>query len=184
MGRRVCQAVVGLALPIALAATASAQWYIGGKPAADLDFAKSDGAFRVSLFLTNDPKAFFEAWKQPKDPVQLETSRRAVRGKPIEAILIFSNCEAGPDGLCDATVDFVVFRPDGSIYGKVENTELWSKKPPPVKDAIQFGVQTLGVTIEPDDPDGEYRVETTVRDNVRGSTLRLIERFGVGATPR
>ena len=104
--------------------------------------------------------------------MQVQTSNRAYRGKPIEAILIFSNCQAGPDGLCDATVDFVVFRPDGSIYGKFENTELWLKKPPPVKDAIQFGIQTLGVTIECDDPDGACRVETIVRDNVRGSALR------------
>ena len=166
---------------ILLAGTAFAQWYVDGKPAADLDFAKSDGAFRVSLFLTNDPKAFFEAWKKPKDPVQVRGSNRAHRGKSIEAIVIFTNCQAGPDGLCDATVDFVLYRPDGSIDGKFEDAELWLKKPPPEKDAIQFGVQTMGVTIEPDDPDGMYRVETTVRDKVRGSTLQLTQTFWVGA---
>jgi len=181
MARMARRTALGLALVIVLAGTAFAQWSVDGKPAADLDFAKSDGAFRVSLFLTNDPEAFFEAWKKPKDPVQVHGSNRAFRGKPIEAIVIFTNCQAGPDGLCDATVDFVLFRPDGSIYGKFEDAELWLKKPPPAIDAIQFGVQTMGVAIEPGDPDGRYRVEATVRDKVRGSTLQLTQPFWVGA---
>jgi hypothetical protein len=184
MGRLARRMALGLAVVIVLDGTAFAQWYVEGKPAADLDFAKSDGAFRVSLFLTNDPKAFFEAWKRPKDPVPISGSNRADLGTPIEAIVIFSNCQAGPDGLCDATVDFAVFRPDGSVYGKFEDAELWQKKPPPEKDRIQFGVQTMGVKIEPGDPAGKYRVETTVRDKVRGSTLQLTQPFWVGAKHR
>jgi len=168
---------------VGLTGAASAQWYFDGKAAGDVDFAKSDGEFRAALLLTNDLKAFSKAWKKPKDPVQLHGSNRAYRGKPMEAIVIFSNCQAGPDELCDATVDFVVFRPDESIYGKIEDTELWRGKPPPVKNAIQVGVQTLGVTIEPADPDGKYRVETTVRDRVRGATLRLTQPFWVGTEP-
>lgn len=174
---------LAVAVAILVGGSATAQWYVNGKPTADLDFAKSVGEFRAALILTDQPKEFFDAWRKPGDPVRLYGSNRAHRGKPIEAIVIFSNCEAGPDGLCDATVDFVVFRPDGSVYGKAENTELWLKKPPPVKNAIQFGVQTLGVTIEPDDPAGKYRVETTVRDNVRAASVRLTQVFWVDAEP-
>ncbi len=175
--------VLAIAIAVALGDTASAQWFVAGATAGDLDFAKSDGEFRAALFLTNRPKEFFEAWEKPTDPVQLLASNRATRGKPIETIVVFSNCQAGPDGLCDATVEFVVYRPDESVYGKTGKTELWLKKPPPARDAIQFGVQTLGVTIEPGDPDGEYRVETTVRDNVRGASLRLVQPFWVGTEP-
>ena len=184
MGRIVAQTLGKFVLVMGLATMASAQWYLhDGKTLEGVDFAKYKGGFGAQLWLTNDLEGFIESWARPKDPVQMKVSNRAERGKPIDAVVLFSNCKAGPDGFCDATVDFRVLRPDGSTYGRFENTELWLKKPPPVKDAIQPGIQTLGVKIEPEDPDGEYRVEATVRDNVRGVTHHLVQSFWVGTQP-
>lgn len=163
---------------------ASAQWVLqDGKTLREVDFAEYKDGFGAQLWLTNDLEGFFDSWARSKDRVQMTISNRAERDKPIDAVVIFSNCQAGPDGFCNATVDFRVLRPDGSTYGQIENTELWLKKPPPEKNAIQPGVQTLGLKIEKDDPDGEYRVEATARDNVRGVTHELVQPFWVGTQP-
>jgi hypothetical protein len=166
-------------LAISITTTASAQWLMNDRPAGDLDWAKTKGDFRAALFLSNDLQAFYEDWHRTGDPVQLSVSREAHRGKPIEAVVIFSNCKADADGLCEATIDFRVLRPDGSVYGEFKEAELWLKKPPPVKDGLQIGVRTLGIRIEPTDPDGTYRVEALVRDKVRGAALPLFEIFRV-----
>lgn len=153
--------------------TAAAQRHSDGRALHELEWAKSKDDFKASLILTNDPETFFESWGSGKGAVQLSSTDRTRKGRSVEMIVIFAGCSADADGLCRVTSDFVILKPDGSIYAEVENREVWLGKLPPPAGAIQFGIDTLGLVVEPQDPLGKYELQVTVRDKVAGEALHL-----------
>jgi hypothetical protein len=93
------------------------------------------------------------------------------------AIVFFTGSAPDAKGLCQATVEFAAYRPDGKPYGDPLNGELWIDKPPPKKGQIQLGVGYIGVVLEPEDPLGVYKLRAKVVDKVAGKTLVLEREF-------
>jgi hypothetical protein len=149
---------------------------------ASLGFAdgeKSKDGFRAQLWLVPDSEAFFKEMQTPEAPALLPAAKTR-RGKPIETTVLFQNPLVGKDGKMDVTYDIQVWRPDGSLYGRVpgldgvDDDERGLRLAP---EALQLGDGFIQIVIEPGDPGGTYRVRATVNDNNRGVSLELEEQF-------
>ena len=75
-------------------------------------------------------------------------------------------------------------RPDGTVYERFANRDLWKLRPAPPDGTIRLSAEYVGVVIEPEDPLGRYEVRVTVHDLNAGTTLALRENFtATEATP-
>lgn len=155
----------------------AAQWKQDGKDLKDKRWSKSDGDFNAQLFLTDKPNELFEAWEKPAHGVAISEAKTARRGVPIVAVVFFTGCAPDAKGLCQSTVEFAVYRPDGKPYDDPSDGELWIDKPPPAKGQIQLSVGSLGVVIEREDPLGDYKIRAKVVDKVAKKTLLLEREF-------
>lgn len=166
------------AVAMLVAATpVAAQWKQDGKPLAEGSWSKADGDFGAQLFLTDKPDELFEAWERPARGVPLSEAKTARRGTPIVAVVFFTGCAPDANGLCQATVEYAAFLPDGKLYNEPSEGELWVDKRPPAQGQIQLGINSLGIVLEPEDPLGVYKLRATVVDQVAGKTLILERDF-------
>ena len=172
-----------LLLALAAAAPAAAQmaWQQDGQAAPDDRSRASRDGFGVMMLVTPDSEAFWRAWDGPTPP-NLVTTSQAIRGQPVSAMIIFSGCAAGPDGNCNAIVEFVFLRPDGSPYGQPLPGDLWRGPPAPGYN-LQLGVSSGHLVIEPEDPMGMWTIRAIVTDTVRGVTLQIEQRVTVDTPP-
>jgi hypothetical protein len=129
------------------------------------------------LLLSNEPDEFLDAWHHPTNDFPFQRSEATTRGVPIVAFVLFGGCEPDEDGLCDASVDFTVLRPDGSEYASFANKDLWRDKPAIPAGAVQLSTEYMGVIIEPEDPLGLYEIRVSIRDDNAGVTLSLSQTF-------
>ena len=160
-----------------LAATASAQqgggfeWKQNDQAAPPNPSQASKDGFGVLMLVTDDPEGFMKAWQGPTPP-HVSTTEQVTRGKPVEAMLIFSGCQAAEDGNCDVTVELSVTDPDGAPYGETFKGPLWQGPPAPQYN-LQLGQSGLGFILEPEDKLGTYRLKANVTDHVAGTTVAV-----------
>ncbi|MCM2257879.1 MAG: hypothetical protein NDJ94_19775 [Vicinamibacteria bacterium] len=124
----------------------------------------------ASLVVTNQPGTLFMRWQEGRD-LQISNVKRARRGEPLAAIVLFSGCAADPSGRCNVTMDMTVFDPHGGKYGEASDTEVWVGKPAPKPGASQLSVGYMKIRIEPKDPPGSYKIKATVADRVSGRSV-------------
>jgi hypothetical protein len=154
-----------------------AQWKTDDTPVPDTSWRKSDGDFGVMLVLTDKPEEFFAAWETKSPGVSMSETAVAKRGSPIVGVILFTGCAPTGEGLCNSTVTYTVFKPDGTVYGQQQEGELWTGKRPPPKNEIQLSVGNMGIVLEPGDPLGTYVMRAEVRDRVSQKTIRLERQF-------
>lgn len=123
------------------------------------------GDFSAIQISFDDAERFAREWDVPTAGAQISTTRKGVRGKPIFAAVIFSNCPADAAGNCDVTADIVVTDPNGKIYAEHKDAEFW-RAPAPQRDRLAIGAAQLGLRIEPGEPLGAYRIRFTLHDRV------------------
>ena len=121
--------------------------------------------------MTEDPAAFRRAWHGPQPP-RLNATRKAARGRPVFAMVIFSGCKAARDGKCNVAGKFSVIRPDGKPYQPPAPARLWSGAPAG-KGRMLLAEGSVGLKLEAGDPLGTYRVRALVTDHVAGTTIAL-----------
>jgi len=168
-------AIVVLLCILATATAAAGQWSRNGQKVDDTAWRKSDGDFGAMLLVTDDYDSFVEQWEKPAAPgykPYISTTDRAARGDTVMVVILFQGCAAAESGSCQAVVDFKVVRPDGTIYADHEGAPLWEGAVPPA-GTLQLGSSQMGFQVELDDPLGEYRIVTRVRDTVSKRTLTL-----------
>jgi hypothetical protein len=139
-----------------------------------------DGQFGAMMHLVGDAEEYLSSWETVTPHfvvVPIETP--VPKGQPVFQFVVFSNCEAGENGLCDATIDFRITRPDGSDYSSLIGQELWIDKPPTALNHLQLSVFYSGTIFEPEDPVGVYSFHASVHDNNSGKTLELISKLEV-----
>ncbi len=165
-------------LAIFVATSSLAQWKGDeGELVPDTEWHRSDGTFGVMLILTTKPDAFLENWEKPTDEVEISTANEIRRGETIVAVVLFTGCQPDSDNLCNLVVAHRVLKPSGEIYADTGQQELWLGKPGPPEGALQLGAGFLRITIEPDDPLGEYRIYAAVRDLNSSKQLLTLQRF-------
>lgn len=165
------------ALAIGAVAIVHGQWRDNGEEVLDTSWSKHSGEFGAMLLLSDKPEDFLETWDQPTDGVLIETTDTVARGVPIIAFVLFTGCAPDDKGLCNASVDFVILKPDGSEYDSFKDKDLWKNKPTTKKNWLQLSADYVGVIIEPDDPLGQYTVRVIARDLNANESLDLTQEF-------
>ena len=165
------------ALLILFVSPTLAQWTQGDEPLSEEPWRKAVGDFGAMLLLTAKPGEFLAGWGKSSDVAPIELAARAPRGVPIVAFVVFSGCAPDAEALCNTTVDFKVFKPDGTVYGEFTGMELWQNKPLPPTRTLHLGEGFARTVIEPEDPLGFYGVEAIVRDLNAGVSVFLRQEF-------
>ena len=154
-----------------------AEWYANGESVADTNWRKSRGDFGAMILLTKKAQEFLKAWDQPTEGVSISVTQRVHRGEKITAFISFMGCRSDKNSLCNVIGDFIILKPDGSIYGEFPQTELWKNKPALLKDKLELGTRYPTVEIEPNDPLGKYVIKARVHDQNGNITIELEQDF-------
>lgn len=158
-------------------ATAPSQWKKNGGSVADSADRKSLNGFGAHLLVVENPQAFIEEWVKPETP-QINIATEVERGKVFGGLVLFVGCKPDAKGVCNAEVDYMLYKPDGSLYAERKREALWKEEPAPA-DIIQLSRAILGFRIEPKDPAGEYTVKARVSDLNAKITFELEAKFRV-----
>jgi hypothetical protein len=138
------------------------QWNKGGQREPDAADRKSVGSFGAHLIIVEDPKAFIQEWQKPETP-NITPVKSVDRGSLIGAFVLFAACKPNAQGMCNSEVDYMVYKPDGSLYAERKSQPLWKDEAPPAPN-IQLSRAILGIRLEKNDPSGEYKVKAKVSD--------------------
>ena len=160
---------------LSLAVPGWSQWKTNGELLEDAADQKTVDGFGAWLIVTDDPEGLFEAWARPPSPdygPAISMVSSAHRGDVVMATVVFSGCAENTDGVCDTSITYTAYFPDGSVYGRHSGT-LWSGYPNPGNGHVQLSADGLGLKVELDDPFGTYRVTAGIVDNVSGVEMIL-----------
>ena len=141
----------------------------------DTSDRKSVNGFSGHLLVVEDPRAFIEEWKKPETP-NIKTAKEVKRDKVIGAFVIFSGCKPDGAGVCNAEVDYVVLKPDGTVYAERKAQPLWNQQAPPAQN-VQLSKAILALRMRSADQNGEYKVKAKVSDLNAGVTFELETSF-------
>jgi hypothetical protein len=167
--------IVALLLVVLANVMVSGQWKKGDETVEDTAERKSVNGFGGHLIIVEDPKGFIKEWIKPQTP-NIKPVTNAKRGKAIGAIVLFVGCKPDSAGVCNSEVDYVLIKPDGSVYGEGKEQPLWKEQAPPPKN-VQLGRAIMTIRLEPKDPTGEYTVRAKVSDLNAGITFELETKF-------
>jgi len=140
-------------------------------------WSKSKDGFSAMLVLSDEPDDVLQSWTTPSGAVPVRAADSITRGVPIVAFVFFAGCAADDNGLCNASADFIIRRPDGSEYESFGDRDLWKGRPAPPEGMLRLSAEYVGVIIEPGDPLGRYEVLVSVHDLNSGTTLDLKHAF-------
>jgi hypothetical protein len=151
-----------LSLVLLVTGSASGQWQKDGKRAEDTPESKSVKGFGGHLIVVENPRAFMEEWLKPETP-KIDDATDVRRDVLFGAFVLFAGCKPDAQGMCNAEVDYTIYKPDGSLYAESKGQPLWKEEvpPPPI---IQLSRAILGFRMEKNDPVGEYKVKAKVSD--------------------
>ena len=141
------------------------------------DVSKEKNRFWAALLLSDQPEDVLRSWANPGSAVPVHTTDTITRGVPIVAFVFFSGCQPDERGLCNASADFTILKPDGSVYASFSNRELWKGKPAPPEGTFRLSAEYVGAVIEPQDPLGRYEFRVSVHDLNAGTTIELTQAF-------
>lgn len=157
----------------------SEQWFTNGEPDNKNNNLGGVKNFGAMVLMTTDSKKALENWSIPTKGVAIPSAEIVEKGKPIEALVFFSGCNKNKSGNCVSEVDYVIYKPDGTIYAEYKKTELWRNKPAFPKGKIGLAVDRVGLIADPEDPIGIYKVKCTVKDLVANYQFTLFTSFKV-----
>ena len=153
----------------------SAQWQKGGEKVEDTAERKSVNGFAGHLIVVKDPRRFVEEWQKPEMP-KIRTVSEVKRGELVGAFVLFAGCKPDSSGVCNAEVDYVVLKPDGTVYAERKAQPVWKEEAPPAPN-IQLSRAILAIRMESKDPTGEYKVKAKVSDLNANVTIDLETTF-------
>ena len=157
----------------------SEEWYTNGKPDSSKSYQGSSGDFGAMIFMTTDSQKMLDNWQAPTPGYHILDAENVEKGKPIEALVLFSGCSANAEGNCIAEIDYQILKPDGSVYAEYKNTELWRNKPALPKGQIGLSVDRVGLIAEANDPTGVYKITCVVKDLVSKNQFFIYSSFKV-----
>lgn len=149
-------------LLLIVSSSASAQWKKGDERVEDAPDRKSVNGFGGHLIVVENPREFVEEWVKPETP-QIKTATSVKRDVLFGALVLFAGCKPDSQGMCNSEVDYMIYKPDGSLYAERKSQPLWKEQAPPVHN-IQLSSAILGFRMEKNDRAGEYKVKAKVSD--------------------
>ena len=162
-------------LLLIVTSTASAQWKKGDERVEDTPDQKSVKGFGGALIVVENPRAFVEEWAKPETP-HINPATTVKRGVVFGAFVLFAGCKPDAQGVCNSEVDYMIYKPDGSLYAERKGQPVWKEEAPP-PPIIQLSRAILGFRMEPNDPAGEYKVKAKVSDLNADVSFELETKF-------
>ncbi|MGB5817470.1 MAG: hypothetical protein WBI27_19950, partial [Thermoanaerobaculia bacterium] len=142
-----------------------------------------ESSFEACLIVTDEGQELLTKWAGGEPRLTIRNIDIARRGEFITVIVRFLGCQEDESGLCNAAVDYVSYKPDGTVYGEMRDRELWIGKPAPEPGASQLSAEYMGLIIEATDPAGEYTVEAKVKDRVGDLSVTVSRKLKVASPP-
>ena len=151
---------------------------------------KEVNGFSGYLTLADDPREQIQRWLDPVEIETLSAMPTMKRGKTMGAFVELRGCKQSAQGICNARVNYTIYKPDGSIFATraVGQREiLWKKQAPPAphrsnpkpRNSSKKQGPKMGVEIASNrskglsrmhfklwkiDPVGEYKVNAKITD--------------------
>lgn len=172
--------MLGLALAILAQAAAPAT-----EPAAATNEARV-GRFYIAQHWSDDPEGFLREWRvwpgrglPDEPPPSLTTTNRIERNRQITSFLLTSGCLPDDAGNCDLKAVVETFDPDGILYYRDENVDVWSGQAPPDESYLSLSDVSTTLVIEDGEKLGAYTVRMAVTDRVANVTAHTKARLMV-----
>jgi hypothetical protein len=147
----------------------------GGAPRTDSEppWGGEDGAFKVWLGMTLEPKRLVSMFDEPSGSVEFvrATLVSITPDQEFGIYLLFSGCMAADDGTCDATSIYDIILPDGTTAVS-RDLPVWTVQAPQ-STRVELSEGVWVTSAEQSDPSGTYRIRATVTDNVAKKTVVL-----------
>ena len=168
---------------IFLITLASTSWasFIGPSKEAlpETDYRKCTTGFCAELVLSSNSEVALRNWNTPSEGVYFPTSEEMKKGEVISAFIVFKSCALTEQGLCRLTHQLTIYQPDGKVYGKIPESEVWYDKQSPEGESIGLSVDFIKLIVEPHEQLGTYTFKVTVKDYVSGNTTNLTKSINV-----
>ena len=158
-----------------------AEWLRDKQPVVNSPWAKTEGKFGVTLYLTDNKDEVFKKWLEDTEYVDIDIAEelKVKRNVLVAALIIFSNCTPDKRGLANVTASFAVYGPNGDLYAAREELEVWVNKPVPPDKILELGVDYMGVAAGKNHPNGLYLVKALVLDKNSKTIIELERKFEV-----
>ena len=128
---------------------------------------KRVSGFSGYLTLDNYPHDHVQRWLDPVEIATLSAMPTMKRGKTMGAFVELMGCKQNAQGVCNARVNFTIYKPDGSIFttrAVWQRGLLWKKQAAPAGRRSRKGLARMHFKFGKDDPTGEYKVKANVAD--------------------
>ncbi len=145
----------------------------------DKSWAKTKGDFEATLFFTDKPNELFAKWDQSTEGVDIDMIEEIKRNIPVTALIMFSNCAQDAKGMANVTVKFTVYSPEGNIYIKTEEMEVWTNKLAPPEQVPELSVNHLQFTFKNKSAMELYTVKAIVYDKNSDTKIELERKLKV-----
>jgi hypothetical protein len=162
------------------ASAADSVWHTpDGKPIPDSDSRKGANGFGASVVVTPDEE-WQAKWNTPHDMVPRFTTTSAVKVGGKATILIFLvNPKLNAQREVDIRCDLRILRPDGSASIDEKNVVCLGGRLQGDPRSVRLAAPVITFVGEPQDPLGEWRIEISVKDALRDTTLPLTASFSL-----
>ena len=148
-----------------------------GKPIPEQSNMKSKEGFGAQLWFVTD-KTFFDEWKKSSISVRIPAVNWTTRLKELFPIVLLSWSDTHSSAPCDVIYRIVVRKPDGGIYADIPNVVACSGEKIPARKLF-LAEDYYGLTVEPQEPLGDYSVTVSITDRTSGISLDLSGKFSV-----
>ena len=151
-----------LFLILIAASPALSFWEQNDKTAAVENNYKEVNGFSGYLTLDDYPRDKVRRWFDPVEIATLSAMPTMKRVKTMGAFVEIRGCKQNARRVCNARVNFTIYKPDGSIFGKREVRQrelLWK-----TNSIRSKGLARMYFKLGRDFPAGEYMVKAEVAD--------------------
>jgi hypothetical protein len=167
-------------LLIFLSILSNADWLVNGKIVSDLENMKTNKNLAVQLWLTDKEDELLKNWNTPPSKgVVTPTTNKIKIYKTLTTYIIFNGCKTDSKGNCNLTMDITTYQPDGKLYGKNLNMEVWRNRPVPPNNSLGLSVDLLRFIMEPDEQMGIYKMDVIITDHFNDNRIKLSTSFEV-----
>ena len=126
---------------------------------------KRVNGFSGYLTLDDYPHGHVQRWLDPVEIATLSAMPTMKRGKTMGAFVELLGCSQNAQGVCNARVNYTIYKPDGSIFATRTvggRGLLWKKQAAGYRS--RKGLARMHFKFGKDDPAGEYKVKAKVAD--------------------
>jgi hypothetical protein len=174
-------ALISLLMSLSLIAHAEMGGWVtrDGKPVPNSDAMKSINGFGGSLVVT--PDSDWEAkWNTSPETVPHFTEAKNVSyGEQLTILAFYINPKTNASGELDVLCDIKVTRPDGSSSANTRGIQCAAGKLQGNPRKVRLASAVIKYVGEKGDPPGNWIVEVTLIDKVRGTAIPLKVHFNL-----